>query len=176
MTSPPLPFREHADTWRESGFANRPVRFSIDVNYDCERLRELMVYIQAKHRRWKVSSVHSGRRLLIDALKVEFGGTESEIISVEYFTPTIFGSAVFQHAEGYGVFWLGTSTVSAHCFTMSDTLAAIDAYEPYASPARLQRLECVDRAAFETHLRRCLSLESDPVRAAALERRLNETV
>lgn len=27
-----------------------------------------------------------------------------------------------------------------------------------------------------SHLRHCLSLESDPVRAAALERRLNETV
>jgi hypothetical protein len=171
---PPLPFRPHADTWRESGFENLPVRFSLIHGYDCERLREFMLYAQARQRGWRISSVHSGRRLLIDALKVEFGGPESEIVSVEYFTPTLFGDVVVQHSEGCGFFWLGTQTVSAHCATMSETLAALDAFGPYAPIVKLQRLVCMDAADLKTHLRRCLLLESDPVRTAALERKLNE--
>ena len=170
----PLPFRPHDETWREAGFENYPIRFTFIPELVCEKLREFMLYAQAKQRGWRIISVHSERRLLIEALKVEFDGVGSEVLNIEYVTPTLFGDVVMNHSEGHGFFCMGTFSASAHCATMSETLEAIDAFEPYAPMAKLQFLAAMDANDLKTHLRWCLLLESDSVRKAVLERTVNE--
>jgi hypothetical protein len=186
--TPPPPFLPHTEAWAAYGFDKPHIQAEVGETDD-ERLRQLMLYAQAKSRGqgWTIEGTYCSRgdpngRFHLVNLEVEYDARHRNahtLMHVEYVVATNEQGHTTSRtgSEGPGFYWLDLPSVTAFCPTMADALYAINAIAPYIPEFLRYHVASLERSIMQQYVLRCIRLTTgngggDPILTAALQCRL----
>ena len=183
----PSPFlsRRQADAhWNLCGPG---VSFCTDGDDYADRMLDLWLRVEAKGgggRRWSMRPClmwDQRERFQFSVLRVDF---ESGIrMFIFHLIPVVHGGPMLADGgEGHGLYVLELPLIAAHCRTVPECIAAINAVAAYTPTLILRREELIARGIMRGHFARIRRLlvsntaEPDGVRLASLDRSIGRLV